>query len=109
MEINSNHSELTPAEKGRITRRENAEKRAQWRAEHDRQESEDKARLADLMRGIVDDTGEDRKTRLFAAVVLNGIMGRPYFSSAVESLLRTEPDIQAFRNAVEELKAGRDN
>lgn len=101
--------ELTPRQRAEITRRENKAKRDEARRAADRQESEDKARIANLMRGIVDDPNVEQKTRLFAAVVLNGIMGRPYFSSAVESLLRTEPDIQTFRNAVEGLKAEQDN
>ena len=103
------NNELTPAEKGRITRRANAERRAQWRAEHDRQESEDKARIAELMRCIVDDASEEQKTRLFAAVVLNRILGCPYFSSSVENLLRTDPGIQAFHNTVEEFTTEPDN
>ena len=85
--------------KGEAARKSNAERRAQWRAEHDRQEAADKTLVAEAMRGILSDQGATARERIFAALTLDHITGNliPWRAG---QLYNGDTDTAAFARAV---------
>ena len=85
--------------KGEATRKSNAERRAQWRAEHERQEAADKALVAEAMRSILGDQGATARERIFAALTLDHITGNliPWRAG---QLYNGDTDTAAFARAV---------
>lgn len=91
-------------QRAEITRRANAEKKKQWRAEHDRQEAADRATVAAAMRAILGDENATPRERIFAALTLDGITGNlvPW---RAEQLYNNDADTAAFKRAVDAITA----
>ena len=88
-----------------ITRRENAEKNRQWRAEHDRQEAADKALVAEAMRGILGDDGATAREKIFAALTLDAIDLADLVPWRAARLYDSDTDTAAFKRAVDAITA----
>ena len=95
--------QLTPRQRGEITRKANAAARKAHREQRDAQEREDKARVAKAMRRIIDDQNSTPGQVIFAALLLHDIDWSFPLPLEAERALDDKPDKEAFAHAVKVL------
>ena len=87
--------------KGEATRKSNAERRAQWRAETEAQEREDRALVGRAMRQVLNSPEATTREKVFATLTLdNVILGVGLVPARAAALYDRDVDLTAFKAAV---------